>query len=160
MDGEPFVVSALINDISFASTLIDTGCLSYGLCDPRYARKHNLARLRIQPREVTAFDGKVSASVDEVVVVTLDLDGHRESRLFMYVVPIGHYDMILGMPWITAQDAQINGPRSEMKIGTTGVVVRSQKTFLSLQTNEVKPIMVSTTVFNLWKKQSQGRKGL
>ena len=149
MDGEPFVVSALVNDMSFASTLIDTGCLSYGLCDPRYAQKHNLARLRIQPRELTAFDGQVSASVNEVVAITMDLDGHRESRVFMYVVPIGHYDMILGMPWITAQDAQINGPRSEMKIGSTGTVIRSQEAFLSLQANGVRPIMVSVTIFNL-----------
>jgi len=160
MDGEPFVVSALVNDMSFASTLIDTGCLSYGLCDPRYAQKHNLARLRIQPRELTAFDGQVSASVNEVVAITMDLDGHRESRVFMYVVPIGHYDMILGMPWITAQDAQINGPRSEMKIGSTGTVIRSQEAFLSLQANGVRPIMVSATAFNLWKKRSQVRKGL
>ena len=84
----------------------------------------------------------------------MDLDGHRESRVFMYVVPIGHYDMILGMPWITAQDAQINGPRSEMKIGSTGTVIRSQEAFLSLQANGVRPIMVSVTTFNLWKKRS------
>jgi hypothetical protein len=31
MIGDPFVVSALVNDITFADTLIDTGFLSYGL---------------------------------------------------------------------------------------------------------------------------------
>ena len=102
MDGKPFVVLALINNISFVNTLIDTRCLSYGLCDSNYARRNNLTRLRITLREVTTFNGKVSTSIREVVVVTLDLDRHREARVFMYVLPIGHYDIILGMPWITA----------------------------------------------------------
>ena len=95
-------MSALINNISFVNTLIDTRYLSYGLCDSNYARRNNLTRLRITLREVTAFNGKVSTFIREVVVVTLDLDRHREARVFMYVLPIGHYDIILGILWITA----------------------------------------------------------
>ena len=93
---------ALINNISFVNTLINTRYLSYGLCDSNYARRNNLTRLRITLREVTTFNGKVSTSIREVVVVTLDLDRHREARVFMYVLPIGHYDIILGILWITA----------------------------------------------------------
>jgi len=40
MDGVPFTVSALVNNMAFAETLIDTGCLSYGLCDPKFASKN------------------------------------------------------------------------------------------------------------------------
>ena len=130
MEGEPFVISALVNDISFANTLVDCGCLSYALCDSDYAQKHNLTRLRIPSREVVGFDGKVSASVNELAVVNLDLDGHCEVKVFMYIVPIGHYDMILGMPWITAQDVRINGPRMELQIKSTGTLVRSKEAFL------------------------------
>ena len=68
MDGEPFVVSALINDTIFANTLIDTGCLSYGLCDSYFAQRNNLKRLKIRPREVVGFDGKVASFVSEVAV--------------------------------------------------------------------------------------------
>ena len=155
MEGDPFVVSALVNNISFANILIDTGCLSYGLCDSNYARKHNLMRLRIQPREVLAFDGKVSASVDELAVVELDLEGHRESRVFMYITPIGHYDMILGMPWITAQDTRINGPKMEMLIRSSGTVVRSQEAFFNLQANIALPVHISATAFNLLSSRSR-----
>lgn len=157
MDGEPFVISALVDDISFANTLIDTGCLSYGLCDSRYARKNNLTRLRIKPREVSGFDGKVSSSVHEVAVVTLDLDGYREARMFMYVLPIGHYDMILGMPWITAQDARINGPRSEMRIGAAGTVVRSKEAFFHMQINTIKPLQVSATSYEYLRTKGKLR---
>lgn len=155
MDGEPFVISALVNDTSFANALVDTGCLSYGLCDSRFAQKNNLKRIPIKPREVTGFDGKVSSSVDEVAVITLDLEGYRETRVFCYVLPIGHYDMILGMPWIIAQDARINGPRSEMRIGVTGTIVRSKEAFFGMQTSGLQPMEVSATSLQHWHQKQR-----
>lgn len=41
--------------------------------------------------------------------------------------------MILGMPWIVSQDARINGPRSEMEIRSTGIVVRSRDELQNIQ---------------------------
>jgi hypothetical protein len=98
MNGEPFIILALINGYSFAKTLIDTGCLSHGLCDPRFAQKNKLMRLKIILRQVIGIDGKLMAIMDKVVAINLDLDGYREEKVFLYVSPIGHYNIILGMP--------------------------------------------------------------
>jgi hypothetical protein len=68
-------------------------------------------------------DGKLTAVIDEVVAVNLDLDGYREEKVFLYISLIRHYDIILGMPWVRAQDVCINGPWSEIKIITTGIVI-------------------------------------
>jgi hypothetical protein len=155
MDGKPFVVSALINSYSFANTLIDTGCLSYGLCDPRFAQKNGLTRLKITPRSVTGVDGKLTAVTDEVVAVDLDLDGHKEERVFLYLSPIGHYDMILGMPWVTTQDARINGPRSEMRINTTGTVVRSREAFSDLEETLGRAVNVSAASFEFLRARKR-----
>jgi hypothetical protein len=162
MDGEPFTVSALVNNTTFAKTLIDTGCLSYGLCDPKFASKNRLQRLKIAPRSVTGVDGKLTAVTDEVVAIELDLDGHEEERVFLYVSPIGHYDMILGMPWVVAQDARINGPRSEMKIMSTGTVLRSQEAFRTLEASSTKAVQVSATSFEYLRLRESKRatKGL
>ena len=73
----------------------------------------------------------------------------------MYVTPIGHYDMILSMPWITAQDVRINGPRSEMRIGVTGTTVRSQEAFSNLQASRTETTMISAAAFKLWYKREQ-----
>jgi hypothetical protein len=43
--------------------------------------------------------------------------------VFLYIAPISDYDIILGIPWIRAQDICINGPRSEIKIISTGIIV-------------------------------------
>jgi hypothetical protein len=76
IDGEPFIISALIDSYAFTETMIDTGCLSNGLCDPRFARRHGLTRLKITPRQVTGVDGKLTDETDEVIAIELDLEGH------------------------------------------------------------------------------------
>jgi hypothetical protein len=126
MDGEPFLISTLVNRNCFATTLVDTGCLSYGLIDSRFATRHKLERIGISPRGITGFDAPSDSQITEVAVVSMDVDGHLEEQVFLYVVPrLASYDMILGMPWVKKQDVQINGPRSECMIMSTGTVVRN-----------------------------------
>jgi hypothetical protein len=38
------------------------------------------------------------AIIDKVIAINLDLDGYREEKVFLYVLPIRHYNIILGMP--------------------------------------------------------------
>jgi hypothetical protein len=52
MDKPPFLVLTLINKEAFTETLVDSGCLSYGVIDSRFARKYNLQRIKITPREL------------------------------------------------------------------------------------------------------------
>lgn len=126
MDGEPFLVSTLVNRNCFATTLVDTGCLSYGLIDSRFATRHKLERINISPRGITGFDALSDSQITEVAVISMDIDGHFEEQVFLYIVPkLASYDMILGMPWVKKQDVQINGPRSECMIMTTGTVVQN-----------------------------------
>ena len=98
MDGEPFIISVLINGYSFAETLIDTDCLSHRLYDPRFIRKNKLTRLKIILRQVTGIDKKLTAIIDEVIAVNLDLNNYREEKVFLYISLIRHYNIILGMP--------------------------------------------------------------
>src|SRR5208282_3093161 len=101
MEGTPFLVSALINDQTFAKALIDTGCMSYGLCNSKFATKNNLQRLQISPREIQRFDGS-AGQINEVVCVSMDIEGHYEDRVFLYVMSnLVDYDLILVMPCVT-----------------------------------------------------------
>lgn len=127
MDGTPFMVSTLINKECYAQTLLDTGCLSYGMIDSHFASKNNLQRITILPRGLTAFDAPTSDKVTEVAAVSLDIDGHSEEQVFLYVVPkLASYDMILGLPWMKNQDVLINARRSECLISTSETVVQNR----------------------------------
>ncbi|RAL62894.1 hypothetical protein DID88_004735 [Monilinia fructigena] len=87
MDSSPFLVSTLVNKDCFAKTLLDSGCLSYGLVSSAFATKNNLQRIPIPPRGLSGFDAPSSGKVTDVAVVSLDIDGHYEERSFLYIVP-------------------------------------------------------------------------
>jgi hypothetical protein len=99
MDQKPFVVPILVNRECYARTMPDTGCLSYGLIDSRFARRHRLERIKIKPRTMIGYDENREVKVDEVAVIHSDIDCHQEERMFLYVVPkLASYDIILGLP--------------------------------------------------------------
>ena len=99
MDGPPILVSTLINKECFAKTLLDIGCLSYGLIDSRFVHKHNLTCIPISPRSLTGFDGPATGEINSVASVRIDIDSYIEERLFFFIVPqLESYDMILDLP--------------------------------------------------------------
>lgn len=65
--------------------------------------------------------------------------------------------MILGMPWITAHDARINGPRAEMRIGSTGTTVRSKRAFFSIE-NGIRTSQISAASLQHWTRKQQKQK--
>jgi hypothetical protein len=48
------------------------------------------------------------AITDEVIAVNLNLDSYREKKVFLYMSLIRYYNIILGIPWVRAQDVYIN----------------------------------------------------
>ena len=173
MEGPAIIVPVLVNNQVFAKAMIDTGCLSHGLCNPRFARKHKLKRMEIEPRTVSGHDGKQTGVITEVVVLDMDMEGYEMPRTFLYVVPTGQYDMILGMPWIAAHGAQINGPRSELRIPSVDCTIRSIDGFDQMCQKSQSAVEVSATAFHwmakrrnrteapvtISKKKPKGRKG-
>ena len=69
----------------------------YCLCDPRFASEKSLERLCILPKEIEGVTGTLVYTVKEVVKFQLDLEGHQEG-VFVYVMSLGGYDLILGLP--------------------------------------------------------------
>ena len=79
MHCELIVVSTLVNNTSFARTMVDTSCLCYGLCDPTYTMWANLKHIKIKPFYIEAFDReKATRPIQEVAVMDLDLEGFTD----------------------------------------------------------------------------------
>lgn len=123
MDQPPFLVPVLIDQLYYAKTLLDSGCLSYGLIDSKFASKCDLERLKISPRKMDGFEDLTEGVCDEVAVVRLDINGHTE-RAFFYVAPrLAAYDVILGDPWMKMNDARYSPRQARLYIGSTGTCV-------------------------------------
>ena len=104
------------------------------MIDARFARKHSLQRIPVTPRTLVAFDGPGGGVTDEVAVLRMDIDGHTEEKVFAYVVPrIAGYDMILGLPWFKKQDARLDPRRMEMRVRSTGTLIRNRSTTEDIQ---------------------------
>ena len=69
----------------------------YCLCDFCFASKKSLKRLCILPKKIKGVTGILIYTIKEVVKFQLDLEGHQEG-VFVYIMPLGGYDLILGLP--------------------------------------------------------------
>ncbi len=98
MEGPSFLVHISINENYSTDALVDTGCLTYGMIDDRFARKCRLPRFTIRPRSIQAIDAVTTSAISEVVQVGIDVAGHRRIGYF-YVAPnIEGYKVVLGLP--------------------------------------------------------------
>ncbi|KAM4065044.1 reverse transcriptase (RNA-dependent DNA polymerase) [Hirsutella rhossiliensis] len=93
MDGEPFIADVRVNGTDFVPSLVDYGCLCYG----------------------------AEVKIDKITYVSIDLDGHQQHRVFMYVIDDLNWDMILGKRWMEDQDVHIHAKEGYLEIGSNGV---------------------------------------
>ncbi|KAJ5571803.1 hypothetical protein N7535_005463 [Penicillium sp. DV-2018c] len=85
MDAPPFEVEAILDRHAIAKTLVDNGCLTYGVVIEDFVRKNNLPTIEIPHRGVKGvFGGK--DTISQIVCVTLDVDAHMEDNAHFYVV--------------------------------------------------------------------------
>ena len=75
MDGDAFLVDALVNKSIYAEALIDLGCLYYGIVSQAFADRANLQRISITPRRLDGVIDNIR-SITEVAYIRLDLDGY------------------------------------------------------------------------------------
>jgi hypothetical protein len=127
MDGEPFVISTLVNRECYACTLIDTRCLSYGLMTSHFVRKNGLKRIKIRPVTMEGFDGSGQASIRYVAVACTNIRGHEEVAYF-YIADwlLDSYDLILGLPWFRRNSVQLCADKETLRVGREKVVVRNE----------------------------------
>ena len=110
---ELIVVSTLVNNTSFARTIVNTSCLCYRLCNPMYTVQANLKHIKIKPFYIEAFDReKAIRPIQEVAVIDLDLEGFTDQVQF-YITPLSKYNMYLGIPQIRKRRVGINRGEEE-----------------------------------------------
>ena len=89
--------------------LVDCGATGYSFVDESFARHHNLPLFRLSdPRPLEVIDGRPidSGPITHLAKFDLDIHGHRES-LCAFVTKLGHYPLVLGIPWLRHHDPAI-----------------------------------------------------
>ena len=120
LDGNHFVVPCSLGD-SPAQTpaLIDCGATGYSFVDEDFACRHHLPLTPLRkPRSLEVIDGRpiLSGAVTHLAIVTLRIHNHTET-LPLFVTKLGHYPIVLGIPWLRKNDVTICFARNQLSFG-------------------------------------------
>jgi len=78
LDSNPITVHAIMNDFANAYTIVNSGCLTYGLVSEKFAKKVSLACIPLPHSKLVISIKGSSASIIEAVKVKIDIDGYVE----------------------------------------------------------------------------------
>lgn len=98
--------SALIQ----TNVMLDSGATGKGFIDESFAHSNKLTLYELRNRRrLNVVDGRPSSAGDitHVVKLHMEIKGHREKMLF-YVTKLGKYNVILGKPWLTDHNPNVN----------------------------------------------------
>ena len=113
LEGDHLVVACqLSRDSSFAissHTLIDHSATGFAFMDKDFARRHQFPLIPLKkPRTLEVIDGRPIASgmITHLVCTKLQIRHHVEDTFF-FVTRLGHYPLVLGIPWFRHHDVNI-----------------------------------------------------
>jgi predicted aspartyl protease len=112
MDGKHLVVTCFLShsDQEIQTyALIDCGATGYAFVDEDFARYHQLPLRPLKnPHTLEVIDGRQISSGDitHIAEVQLSIQEHRE-ELPMFITKLGHYPIVLGIPWLKQHDVTI-----------------------------------------------------
>jgi hypothetical protein len=129
MEDNPFKVSSIFNDTISIPVLIDSGCLSYGVMDSRFAAKHQFPRIPCGPYALQSVERVSPGAITEAAYVKIDIGGRVMEKAYFYIVPkIEEYPVILGKPWLRHEKAVKDVSAGTLTFKDTGTVVHETDT--------------------------------
>jgi len=100
--------------------LIDCGATGVAFVDEDFARHHQLPLTPLKyPRALEVIDGRPISSGDitHTTNATLSIHEHRE-KIPMFVTKLGHYPIVLGIPWMELHDVAIRFSSRTLTFGS------------------------------------------
>jgi hypothetical protein len=123
MEGKHLVILCNIafGDQTVAShALIDCGATGVAFVDEDFTRHHRLPLIPLKrPRALEVIDGRPISSGDitHTADVTLSILDHHE-RIPMFVTKLGHYPIVLGIPWMELHDVAVRFSSRTLTFGS------------------------------------------
>jgi len=144
MEGKHLVV---LCNISFGNrtvathALIDCGATGIAFVDEDFARHHQLPLTPLwYPRNLEVIDGRLISSGDitHVANTHLSILEHHES-LPMFVTKLGHYPIVLSIPWLELHDVAIRFSSRTLTFGSQYCVSHCNQTPTVVHADSLAP---------------------
>lgn len=144
MDGNHLVVSCTLsnNDQTIQThALIDTGASRFAFIDETFARQHKLHLTPLkQTRKLEVIDGRPISSGDitHLAHLGLSISHHREHAPF-FVTQLGHYPLVLGIPWLQHHDVTINFASNSVNFKSPHCATKCNSSHIPTSTKGLSP---------------------
>ena len=112
-----FYTSTIINDTATATTLVDDRSQSYAQISESLVRKLSLPLLDVVPRILGGVIKGPTTVIRHVTYLSLDIGGVKPARMFAYVVPNQHEELILGRPWLKDNEVTLIAAEDKLHFG-------------------------------------------
>ena len=119
LDGNHIVVKCSLRkmDPIIETALCDTGATGYAFMDENLARQHNLPKYELQtPRPLDVIYGRpiCSGDVNHMLTVFVKIGNHEE-ELPAFLTTLGHYILVLGIPWMRDHDVKLDFAKNSLE---------------------------------------------
>ena len=105
LDGHHLIVQCKLVDSNSkldSHALVDCGASGFSFVDRDFVRQHNLPISFLKnPQRLEVIDSRPinSGDITHIVKIGLNINGHFKN-LSAYVTKLGHYPLVLGIPWL------------------------------------------------------------
>ena len=87
--------------------MIDSGATGFAFMDEEFLASHGLSRTPLQQNYgLELFDGRtaLSGAVTDLVIDDMIIDQHTETQALFFFTKLGHYPIVLDIPWLRKHD--------------------------------------------------------
>ena len=87
-------IDMLLNGVSYTHTLVNSGCLCFGMMTKKTVEQNKLKQFSVPPQRVINVMGK-TGTINKMTKVHINVDGHTETCYFYIKGNNLKYDLIL-----------------------------------------------------------------
>lgn len=155
-----FYTTTFINDTATATTLVDDGSQSYAQISESLAKKLSLPLTKTEPRILGGVIQGPTTMISHVTHFSLDIGGIKLARVFAYVVPRQHEELILGRPWLKDNDISLFAAEDRLHFGRYDLNLYSDQVMEKMGYEKPIQVMASTYVGLARRSKRQGHQGM
>jgi hypothetical protein len=122
MEGKHLVItcSLTVNNQEIPTyALIDCGATGIAFMDQDFARHHQIPLQELkEKKQVEVIDGRPieSRDITHIAKVGMKIQEHKE-QLSMFITKLGHYPIVLGIPWLRLHDVAVRFASNTVTFG-------------------------------------------
>jgi hypothetical protein len=144
MEGKHLVITCSLtirDQVIQTHTLIDCGATGISFMDQDFAHHHKVPLQELkEPREVEVIDGRTSESGDITHLTKVETGIHdHKKQMPMCVMKLGHYPIVLGIPWLRLHDVPVRFALNIVTFGSQYCITHCQGNTTTVQGVSVEP---------------------